>query len=224
MTDALPWAVLVNRRRALGMTQRELADGIVTQSLVSQIERGRVLPSERILNKMAMRLGLDASDVLKQWGTWRQRDKVRESLWLAALLSDSEAMERLLQDFRHLLVPFERCIYEALCAILHDNVRLADGLLSQAWSQDTMLNSGMAYGRKAALHHRDAPTEQGSFAGAWTRTDRVRAMVLEAKVQECLCRCLGKLTAASEWQGKVSERMRGAFGVGYTEEAIGNGG
>lgn len=206
------------------MTQRELADGIVTQSLVSQIERGRVLPSDRILKKMAMKLGLDARDIVKQWGVWRKRERVREGLWMAALISDAEALERLLQDFRHFLVPFERFVYQALHAILHDDVSLAHGLLSRAWAQDTMLQSGMAYGRKAALHYHDTTTEQGSFAGAWTKTDRVRAMVVEAKVQECLCRCLGKRVAAAEWRAKVNERMRDAFGVGYTEEEIGNGG
>ena len=52
-----------DRRRALGLTQRALA-APYTKSYVSAVERGRVLPSLRILSFLAERLGVGVGDLV----------------------------------------------------------------------------------------------------------------------------------------------------------------
>ncbi|MCY0896160.1 MAG: helix-turn-helix transcriptional regulator [Alicyclobacillaceae bacterium] len=47
---------LQRRRKERGLTQSELADGIATQSLVSLIEKGRIIPTEEMANAFAARL------------------------------------------------------------------------------------------------------------------------------------------------------------------------
>jgi transcriptional regulator with XRE-family HTH domain len=208
MTEQLPWTRLVNQRKQLGLTQLDLATGRVTQSLISQIERGRVLPSERILRYLSERLGLHPGQLVEEWSTWRKRTRVRDGLWLAALTSDADAMKGLLDAHMQLLVPFERCVYRALRVAIDEEVFAADQLLSQAWSRETMVASGMSYGRRAPHQSvTDSVMERG-FDGAWTKSDRARAMVVEAKVQELLCRQLGKSLAAQHWHSKANARMR----------------
>ncbi|WP_139491808.1 helix-turn-helix domain-containing protein [Brevibacillus dissolubilis] len=46
-------------RKALGLTQKELADQICTQAQISKIEKGQVLPSVEIMYRLAKRLGVD---------------------------------------------------------------------------------------------------------------------------------------------------------------------
>jgi transcriptional regulator with XRE-family HTH domain len=47
---------LQRRRKERGLTQRELADGIATQSLISLIEKGRIIPTEEMASAFAVRL------------------------------------------------------------------------------------------------------------------------------------------------------------------------
>lgn len=51
-------------RKSKGLTQQELAKGICTKSFVSQIERGQVSPSLRILEQLRERLGVPWSTLL----------------------------------------------------------------------------------------------------------------------------------------------------------------
>lgn len=48
-----------NRRKELGLTQKELAEGICTQSQISNIEKGELNPSSYVLFKISKRLIVD---------------------------------------------------------------------------------------------------------------------------------------------------------------------
>ncbi|MDI3257462.1 MAG: tetratricopeptide repeat protein [Kyrpidia sp.] len=56
-TGSLGWKIR-EARKARGLTQQLLADGIVTVSMVSQIESDKAMPSYRVLRALADRLGL----------------------------------------------------------------------------------------------------------------------------------------------------------------------
>lgn len=52
-------------RKACGLTQQELAEGIITRSYISQIEKGLITPSYDTLNKLAPRLNCTVEGLLK---------------------------------------------------------------------------------------------------------------------------------------------------------------
>ncbi|HHY68444.1 MAG TPA: tetratricopeptide repeat protein [Alicyclobacillus sp.] len=68
-TGSLGWKIR-EARRARGLTQQSLAEGIVTVSMVSQIESDKAMPSYRVLRALAERLALPLehflSDVAQQ--------------------------------------------------------------------------------------------------------------------------------------------------------------
>lgn len=49
---------IVNRRKLLGMTQQELCNGICTQSAISQIEKGKVIPNLDTLHSISLKLNI----------------------------------------------------------------------------------------------------------------------------------------------------------------------
>jgi transcriptional regulator with XRE-family HTH domain len=53
------------RRKERSLTQKELANGICTPSMISQIECGKANPSEYMLQRLCARLGVSAES-LKQ--------------------------------------------------------------------------------------------------------------------------------------------------------------
>lgn len=56
--------IVKNRRRELGISQKELAVGITTQATISSFERNKVVPRSELLSKIALRLGLDLNDII----------------------------------------------------------------------------------------------------------------------------------------------------------------
>ncbi|MGD7050743.1 helix-turn-helix transcriptional regulator [Rossellomorea marisflavi] len=48
-------------RKAIGITQGELAEGICTQALISRIEKGDIYPSATVLYRISQRLGVDVN-------------------------------------------------------------------------------------------------------------------------------------------------------------------
>jgi len=52
-------------RKSLGLTQKQLADSICTQALISKIERGEVMPSADMIFKISNQLGVDVNYFLK---------------------------------------------------------------------------------------------------------------------------------------------------------------
>lgn len=55
--------IIKNSRIKLGLTQKDLAEGICTQALISKIEKGNVIPKKAILNKLEGRLGLEPNQL-----------------------------------------------------------------------------------------------------------------------------------------------------------------
>src|SRR5512133_1836768 len=49
-------------RRARGLSQQALADGLFSKGYVSSIEHGKIFPSVRALQALAARLGVDMSE------------------------------------------------------------------------------------------------------------------------------------------------------------------
>lgn len=53
-----------SRRRELGMSQGDLAQGITTQATVSLLERNRAVPKSDVLSRLAIRLGIELNDLI----------------------------------------------------------------------------------------------------------------------------------------------------------------
>ncbi|BCB05728.1 helix-turn-helix domain-containing protein [Bacillus sp. KH172YL63] len=73
-------------RRAVGLTQGELAEGVCTQALVSRIEKGDIYPSATALYQISRKLGVDVNYFF-EIGTTPRLDYVKE-------------VERQLRNFR----------------------------------------------------------------------------------------------------------------------------
>jgi transcriptional regulator with XRE-family HTH domain len=64
-------------RKAVGLTQGDLAEGICTQALISRIEKGDIYPSATALYQIALKLGVDVNYFF-EIGTTPRIDYVRE--------------------------------------------------------------------------------------------------------------------------------------------------
>ncbi|NMH70481.1 helix-turn-helix transcriptional regulator [Bacillus sp. RO3] len=64
-------------RKAVGLTQGDLAEGICTQALVSRMEKGDIYPSATALYQIAMKLGVDVNYFF-EIGTTPRIDYIRE--------------------------------------------------------------------------------------------------------------------------------------------------
>lgn len=63
--EKIPVSQLIqNRREAIGWSQEKLAEGICSAPTVSRIENGRRMPSERVLQALMERLGLEDARVM----------------------------------------------------------------------------------------------------------------------------------------------------------------
>lgn len=60
-------------RKGRGLTQNELAEGIVTRSYLSQIEKGAVIPSPETLEKISLRLDCEVDELYKSPSTNHQQ-------------------------------------------------------------------------------------------------------------------------------------------------------
>lgn len=60
-------------RKGKGLTQNELAEGVVTRSYLSQIEKGAVIPSSETLEKLALRLDCKVDEFYKTPSTNHQQ-------------------------------------------------------------------------------------------------------------------------------------------------------
>lgn len=56
-------ATIKSKRKELGLTQKELSEGICTQALISRIEKGDIVPQNSILDKLANRLNINIEEL-----------------------------------------------------------------------------------------------------------------------------------------------------------------
>lgn len=205
-----PWVTLRQLRKAAGLTQVELADGIVTQSMLCHIERGRVIPSEATLTALLCKLNAKADEHVDEWRRWRMRGRARDRLWIALILDDAPLMAQLLEESGGLLVPFERHAYAALRAALAASWQEADeGLQRAAADARPHLrwhpSSGAQSERQGAVDVRRQ--RRDVYAGAWTQIDKARALVAESKAWFLLSTHFGKGEAALYWKQTMAERL-----------------
>ncbi|WAH37873.1 helix-turn-helix domain-containing protein [Alicyclobacillus dauci] len=78
MTD--PWHDLRDRRCRKGMTQMELAYRIVSQAQMSLIEQGVVMPSEKVISRLAVRVGCHPDIWLEAWAPHRTQVDLKRQL------------------------------------------------------------------------------------------------------------------------------------------------
>lgn len=198
MISKSPWQQLATARKSLGLTQSECAKGIVTQSMLCQIERGRVLPSDRTLCQLAQRLSIDAASMVEQWQPWRARRFVRDSLWIAFGTDCSTDILQLLDAHAEILAPFEVAIYQAIVAAREGDVVRADYLVSTAWIQ-------FSWGEASAVH----AYPQGPLTDVpWSKIEYARTMVVEASVHVEVSERLQRTGAATWWRARVAQRMK----------------
>lgn len=55
--------IIKQKRKEVGLTQKELADGICAQALISRVEKGDITPRKPILNQLEVRLGFDENEL-----------------------------------------------------------------------------------------------------------------------------------------------------------------
>lgn len=193
--NGVPWQWMTERRRALGMSQRELAEGLMSPALLCQIERGWRIPSTAALERIAPRLQVSVSDLVEAWAPWRNQAARRQTLWEAA--NDDHTPVLLGVDVPDpVLTPFESHVYRALGEALSGNVALADDLLTRAWRGTVRHELLVRRGPQDALL---LEVLQGAHSGAWSRTDRRRALAAEAKARCCIQRLIQRHAAASYW-------------------------
>ncbi|MCL6599436.1 MAG: helix-turn-helix domain-containing protein [Alicyclobacillus macrosporangiidus] len=204
-----PWTRFARLRRARGLTQRALAAGLVTQSLISQLERGRVVPARRTLEALLGRLGVTDPAWLEEWEGWRQRDRTREQLWAAVMAGNRPQAEAALAGGASLLNPFERFVYEAWVRAAAGDADGAERLLWQAWRlQPDIAQARTAYARASSrADELAAKRPEHGHEAAWQKRDRVRAMAVAALAQAEVCAWLGREEAARWWRDRGRDRM-----------------
>lgn len=212
-----PWIQLQRRRKKLGLTQSALAAGIVTQSMLCHIERGRNLPSEATLRALAERLGDNPDETIERWRAWRDRNRVRDQLWVALILDDADDIRRWLDHGGRLLVPFERAAYNALAIAIDGPTAEAGRALAIAASAARGRSESVASaaaglmkfaeaGHGFAVVHLDRHGDP--FAGAWTRVDRARALTAQARACWHLEVRAGNSRGAVYWKEQMADRLR----------------
>ncbi|MCL6626038.1 MAG: helix-turn-helix domain-containing protein [Alicyclobacillus shizuokensis] len=178
-----PWTLLRQLRRLAGLTQEQAAAGLLTTGELSQIENGRVLPGRRTVCALCARYGADADEVLSGYAPLRQRDRLRNEMYKAAMRAREPGDLLDPGPARGRLSRFERLVYAALAAALAGRTVAAEHLLTMAW--------------------------QASLDGAGlTRRGADRILAVEARVHFLVALACGRLSAALEWQQKMCARAR----------------
>ncbi len=177
-----PWDELKDLRISKGWTQAELANGVVSQSMVSHIEAGRIFPSDKTLSFIAKRLGVDPLQWIATWGVFKSRYALRGMLWAAFLVENVAEIRDLTESSGDLLTPFEQAIYLAYTLAQGGSLMLAESQLQTAW----MVRSDET---------------------AMTHTDLTRICVIEAQTHVEIFRKTCRVHAATWWASFAVARL-----------------
>lgn len=63
-----------DRREYLNLSQRELAEGLCTQALISKIEQGKIKPSSKIIQQLSNRLQVPTSYFFRENSNHKSSD------------------------------------------------------------------------------------------------------------------------------------------------------
>lgn len=106
--------LIKNKRKEKGLTQKELADGICVQGVISKIEKGETTPSVDLFFKIVKRLDIDISTVSKIFDLNNvshqnlvYSDKVKQLLYMR----DYETLSYLLKTLNRLNMAVEETLY-----------------------------------------------------------------------------------------------------------------
>jgi transcriptional regulator with XRE-family HTH domain len=177
-----PWLELRAMRQRMGWTQQQAAAGVLAQSELSQIERGRVIPSALTIRALALRYGVDAQPLLAAYVKWRQRESVRARLWRAAQVRDGVGVRRLLDAHGEILSEFEREVYGAYIAALAGELTESERRLEAAW-------------------------QAGLADALLTNAGRTRVLAVEARTHYILCLACHRFEAAAVWYQRLRQRL-----------------
>lgn len=192
-----PWAILRRLRRERGMTQAELAHGIVSQSMISHIEQGRIMPSEAVILKLADKVGMDGPFFVSEWRRWRKRSAVRRLIWKAVIDNRRSDVQTLAEQYDSVFTHYERWVYRAWVQVAEGNVLASEHALQHAWLDSLGAVESPAGAWKSQLD--SSPCTQVEY---W------RIQAIEACTQERICLAVGRTAAAACWREKFRERTR----------------
>lgn len=198
---AYPWRWLRQVRCQLGMTQAAAASGIVSQSMLAHMERGRLLPSNRVLAQLAQRYGLNPAGATATFEPWRLRRQTTKRLWQAASDRHAQRIADLLVSQAPILLPFERGVYTAMFHCLDASLPQAEEAIVTAWLQGPVpIRGNYQYARASGRRSFDE--------GPWTRAEQLYVWIHDASVWLELSQGLGRHTAARYWADVLQMRMR----------------
>lgn len=115
------------RRTELGITQKELAEGICTTVTLSRIEQNKENPQDFILKSILQRLGLSGSDILfATTGSELIYNQLKFDIRQAYILEDYNKAEKILSDNKEAiskLPPANKQTFETIDILLKINRR-----------------------------------------------------------------------------------------------------
>jgi len=193
----------VRLRKHVGLTQVQAAAGIISQSMMCQLERGRIIPSVQTIERLANRYSVESGAIIAGYEPWRSRFRVRDRLWESALQFNTQQLEATLRQFDMLLLPCEMHMYRAFGASVKGQLDVAHMELYAAWE-----HPGLLLGLNGqSAENRFSSQSQNGGEGAWRKTDRGRMLVLEADTQIQICEHTERFIAADRWRLERAERF-----------------
>lgn len=113
------------RRRTLGLSQKELSDGVCTTSTLSRIEQNKENPQDYILKSLLQRLGLSGSEILfATTGSELIYNQLRFDIRQAYISGDYRRADKILSENKELiskLSPTDKQTFETIDTLLKIN-------------------------------------------------------------------------------------------------------
>lgn len=133
-----PFEILVRERKRKGLTQAELCAGVMSQSMLCQVENGRVVPSKRTLMRLCERLDIDGNNLWHAWTKFVEGENLDHRLWEQACCKDADGLLLLLND-AHVGCEYRvstHAFYRAFALALQGNLDAAEVHLAMAWQRE----------------------------------------------------------------------------------------
>ncbi|ARU62744.1 hypothetical protein CBW65_18555 [Tumebacillus avium] len=202
-----------------GLTQMELAKGLITSSMISQIESDRARPSYRVLVAIAARLDVPLEELLKDVNLELEHFSKYKMAMSMVRAKEYQTAIPLLNDLLEVSlhrIPTEGLLLElALCHIEMENVLEAEKVLNQLYQ---LVNNGqkdrlasevlLQMGKVAALKS-EYPIALFHTSRAWDELQKV-----EEIEEDFHAKVLMQLAVLHEKVGKVAEASQ------YYEKAL----
>ena len=99
-------SLIKSKRKELGLTQKELSEGICTQALISRIEKGDIVPQNSILQQLGSRLQLNDKELSTLAYKTRydnEIDELKRNIRRALTRRDYDYIEKILEQNKILI-------------------------------------------------------------------------------------------------------------------------